>query len=235
VRAACLPTERVRKIGASARQGIKRPSLKATLAGTLLLYIIFVVVLANLSPKKADRYIMAVIPPLILLAGLGLEWLVKQLEQRWARLASKQGQVIAPLVLISGQLFFVISNYPYVLTFYNPLLGGYARAVDQVPTGWGEGIEQAVHWLNQQPDAPNLNISTWYYQNIAEYYMLGNYIGFSNTGSSQLAADYTLFYINQTTRQIPLPALVRYFQRKEPVYTVEKWGCRLFGFIKRQG
>jgi hypothetical protein len=205
------------------RQAIKRPSPKLMLAGTLLLYIIFIIALANLSPKKLDRYVMPVIPPLILLAGLGLEWLVNQLKQGWPWLASKPGQVIVPLLFILGQLYFVITHYPYVLTFYNPLLGGYARAVEQVPTGWGEGIEQAIHWLNQQPDAPSLNISTWY-SNIAEYYMVGKFIGFSETGSTQLAADYTVFYVNQVARQLPFPALVRYFQHKKPVYTVEKSG-----------
>jgi hypothetical protein len=241
---------------------IKRGSLKVRVAGTLLLYVIFVVVLASFSPKKLDRYVMAVIPPLILVAGLGLEWLVNQLKPRWSWLASKQGadapnlptlsvgvfasrrhasvqaacttQVIVPLGIILGQLFFVISNYPYVLTFYNPLLGGFARASEQVPTGWGEGIEQAVHWLNQQPDAPNLNISIWY-SNIAEYYMVGKFIGFSETGGTQLEADYTVFYLNQTTRQLPFPALVRYFQHKEPVYTVEKAGVPYVWVYKAPG
>jgi hypothetical protein len=199
-------------------------SLKARLAGTLLLYIVFIVFLASFSPKKLDRYVMAVIPPLILVAGLGLEWFVNQLKQKWSWLASKQGQIIVPLSLILGQLFFVISHYPYVLTFYNPLLGGFPRAAEQVPTGWGEGIEQAVHWLNQQPDAANLNISSWY-SNIAEYYIVGKFIGFSETGGTQLEADYTIFYINQTTRQLPFPALVRYFQQKTPVYTVEQAGA----------
>lgn len=213
---------------------LKRPSLKLRVAGSLLLYVLFILVLANLSPKKLDRYVMPVIPPLIVLAALGLERLLDQLKRRWPGLASKRGQAVVQLGLILGQLLFVVNHYPYVLTFYNPLLGGFARAVEQVPTGWGEGIEEAVYWLNQQPEAQNLNISTWY-SNIAEYYMVGKFIGFSETGGSQLEADYTIFYINQTTRQLPFPALVEYFQRQKPVYTVEKSGAPYVWVYKAPG
>jgi hypothetical protein len=244
------------------RQEIKRPSAKVMAGGMLLLYIIFTILLASLSPKKTDRYIMGVIPPLILLAGLGLEWLVDQLRQKWPWLTSKQGadaptlptlsvgvsasrrhasvqaarttQVIVLLGLILGQLFFVISNYPYLLTFYNPLLGGFARAVKEVPTGWGEGIEQAVRWVNQQPDAAHLKISSWY-PNIAKYYTVGEALEFPDRGHHQLQADYTIFYLNQILREKPNRVLLHYFQQKEPVYTVEQAGVPYVWVYKAPG
>jgi hypothetical protein len=217
------------------RQEIKGRSPKLILSGALWFYIIFIILFASLSPKKLDRYVMAVIPASILLASLGLEWGVSQLKAwRPGIFTSLQGQIITPLLLILGQILFVISDYPYVLNYYNPLLGGYSRATSQIPIGWGEGIEQAIHWLNQKPDAEKLNISTWY-ANIAEYYMVGNFIGFSETGSTQLEADYTVFYINQVSRELPFPALVRYFQQREPVYTVAKSGVPYVWVYKAPG
>ncbi|MFN8458471.1 MAG: hypothetical protein U0401_28095 [Anaerolineae bacterium] len=49
----------------------KSSALSVKTAGILLLYIVFVILLANASPKKLDRYVMAVIPPLLFLAAVG--------------------------------------------------------------------------------------------------------------------------------------------------------------------
>ena len=40
----------------------------------MLTYIVFIILFANLSPKKLDRYVMGVIPPLIFLAAVGYDY-----------------------------------------------------------------------------------------------------------------------------------------------------------------
>ncbi|MFN8458472.1 MAG: hypothetical protein U0401_28100 [Anaerolineae bacterium] len=60
------------------------------------------------------------------------------------------------------QLVFAILAAPYYLTYYNPFLGGVQEAAQQVPVGWGEGLEQAAHFLNSLPNAKKLNVSSWY-------------------------------------------------------------------------
>jgi len=183
----------------------------------LLAYVLFVILAANVSPKKLDRYVMAVFPALDLLAALGLwgAW-------RWvAPNDSPRRRVggVAALLVILGQAAFTVTGYPYLLTQYNPLLGGTAAAVNTVPVGWGEGLEQAAAYLNRQPNAGSAAVSSWY-SDLFNLYSVGRRASFSDDGRGQLSADYVVFYVNQIQRQKPYPALIDYFRAQPPVFVV---------------
>jgi hypothetical protein len=195
---------------------------------TLLIYVLFIYLSSSLSPKKLDRYVMAVFPAFDVLAAIGyaqisnLKSQIPNLQLPTSNLQSQISNLKSGFwVLIVGVLAaaFVAPYYPYYLSYYNPLLGGIEGAAREVPVGWGEGLEQAAAWLNAQPDAKNLRVSAWY-GDIFFPYFVGKQASFSSSGKSQLAADYVVFYINQVQRQKPYPALVRYFQAQEPIYTV---------------
>lgn len=193
------------------------PNSQVTTGWLLAAYVLYVILTANVSPKKLDRYVMAVFPALDLLAALGFwgAWSIVRRGWPWQRLA----EGVAAALLVVGQSFFVLTNYPYLITSYNPLLGGISTAVQKIPVGWGEGMEQAAAWLNQQPDAANLRVSAWYSDSFFPYFV-GQQASFSSSGKDQLAADYVVFYVNQVQRQKPYPALVRYFQQQPPAFTV---------------
>jgi hypothetical protein len=193
------------------------PASSAKTAGILLLYIIFVILLANASPKKLDRYVMAVIPPLIFLAALGWTQVVGLLHQVWQKRPFIQPVLLGGLIML--QLVFAILAAPYYLTYYNPFLGGVQAAARQVPVGWGEGLEQAAHYLNSLPNAKNLNVSSWY-GDMFEPYFVGQRTSFADDGRAQLAADYVVFFVNQIQRQKPYPGLIDYFQSTPPVFQV---------------
>ena len=186
----------------------------------LLLFMGMVLILANVSPKKADRYALSVILALDLVAGSGWIWLVGKVP---ARYPARNISVASAILLISGQLIFVLISYPYVLSYYNPLLGGYAGAARSVPVGRGEGLEEAAAWINRQQDASQSRVSP-YYRNVTNPYLEGRSLGFSESGESQLLADYVIFYITQTQRNLPYPGLVEYFQRRQPVHTISQSG-----------
>ncbi|GAB4452223.1 MAG: hypothetical protein Fur0044_47360 [Anaerolineae bacterium] len=180
-------------------------------------FIVFIILLANLSPKKLDRYVIAVIPPLLFLAAQGFGWAWQNLLNfAWRR------RLAAPLLagLVILHLMFAILAAPYYLTYYNPLLGGVGQAAQQVPVGWGEGLEQAAAYLNRLPQAETLTVSSWY-SDLFQLYFAGQQTSFSDDGRGQLAADYVVFYINQWQRQKPYPELINYFRAGEPVFTVK--------------
>lgn len=183
----------------------------------LLLFILVVVILANVSPKKADRYALSVILAIDLLAGIGWIWLIQKFMA--PKKPTIKPIIILTALLTAGQFIFIFLNYPYVLTYYNPLLGGFAKAVEMVPVGWGEGLEQAATWINNQPDVQQATI-TPYYENVTNYYLMGTSLDWPKDGKNQVLADYVVFYIAQTQRQLPYPGLVNYFQKQTPVYTV---------------
>jgi len=192
--------------------------LKSKQAAALLaLFILVVVILANVSPKKADRYALSVVLVVDLLAGIGWIWLIQKI------MAAKKITINLTTItslLIAGQLIFIFLNYPYVLTYYNPILGGYAKAVELVPVGWGEGLEQAAAWINSQPDGQEATISP-YYENVTNHYLAGTSLDWPKDGKKQVLADYVVFYIAQTQRQLPYPGLVNYFRKQAPVYTIQ--------------
>jgi hypothetical protein len=47
------------------------------------------------------------------------------------------------------------------LSYYSPLIGGSANAINVVPVGWGEGIDLVADWLNRQPDVGAGVVATW--------------------------------------------------------------------------
>lgn len=189
------------------------------LVAALLAYVVYIYLFASISPKKLDRYVMPMIPALILLAAVGWAWLIDRLAH-WR--GPQWGISVLALVLLL-QIGLVVRNYPYVLTFYNPLLGGFERAAQQVPVGWGEGLEQAAAWVNARPNAGELTVSPWY-SDMVRPYLNTETTSFSSSGRGQLSADYVFFYVNQVQRETPNPALVDYFRRQTPVFEVAHRG-----------
>jgi hypothetical protein len=212
-------------------------------AAVFVIYVLFIYVFGSLSPKKLDRYLMAVFPAVDLLAAIGyaqtLVLFGLLFTPTHAPSTDTEGKSqISPAhapgranfklglwVLIVGVLAvaYVVPNYPYYLSYYNPLLGGIGRAVREVPVGWGEGLEEAAAWLNAQPEAENLRVAAWY-SDVFFPYFDGEQVSFSSSGKSQLTADYVVFYVNQVQRQNPYSAVVRYFQSREPAYTLSVRG-----------
>jgi hypothetical protein len=187
------------------------------------------IVFAGLSPKKLDRYVMGVIPALIFLSAIGLS---KIMQGSGGAGGQWRNTPLAPLLPRSPALSFsllaglaalhlasAIFAAPYYLTYYNPLLGGPKEAVTQVPVGWGEGLEQAAHYLNDLPNASSLTVSAWY-SDIFQPYFTGRRANFADDGRAQLAADYVVFYVNQIQREKPYAGLINYFRAGEPVFVV---------------
>jgi 4-amino-4-deoxy-L-arabinose transferase-like glycosyltransferase len=197
------------------------------IAWVMLTFVFFIIIFANASPKKLDRYVLAVIPALVFLSALGwMKIMPGGTEEQGKKFRLALPLHIPPpsMVLLVGlaslQLIFAIFAMPYYLTYYNPLLGGARQAVTQVPVGWGEGLERAAHYLNGLPQAESLNVSSWY-GDMFHPYFVGQQASFADDGRAQLAADYVVFYVNQIQRQKPFPGLVNYFRMKEPVFVLD--------------
>lgn len=186
---------------------------------SLVAYVLFIIVLANISPKKLDRYVMAVFPALDILVAIGL-WGIWQRLANTRSLSTQTGGAIILILTVAIQGIITITSYPYLLTNYNALLGGSSMAAATVPVGWGEGLEQAAYYLNSLPEAETLRVSSWY-GDIFHPYSVVQRASFSDDGRAQLAADYVVFYVNQIQRQKPYAGLVDYFRAGEPVFVVD--------------
>ena len=215
--------------------GKRRSPFDATIvrraAGGLLIFALIFTLGMTVGAKKFDRYILPVFLALDVIAVLGWAgvagWLRARWPQKsWTRRTSLAAWILAGATLLHGLLTFV--HYPYYFTYYNPLLGDGRTAPKVLFVGWGEGLDQAAAWLNQQPDAEDLRVAAWYHDGPFSYFFDGAAVGVSSDSPLfWLDTDYAVLYVNQWQRQIPSPEAIDYFFAREPVHVVRSGGVEL--------
>jgi hypothetical protein len=123
----------------------------------------------SLGEKKQDRYLLAVLGMLNVIAAVGLRALLPQARAALARgLArgskrasswlknSSYAWLLLPVAIV--QAVTCLPHHPYYLTYYNPLVGGNRAAARALLIGWGEGNELAADYLNRLPNADELTV-----------------------------------------------------------------------------
>ncbi len=205
----------------------QKPDLPTRMVLILLAYALLYSVLITIGGKKQDRYILPAFPALAALAGLGWAWLIEKVQASNTRMF--RWVIGIGVLLVLGQMTFVLPHHPYYFTYYNPLLGGGRAATRSVTVGWGEGLDQAARWLNTLPDAESLQVVSWY-STTFEPFFRGHAIykieeeKISRTPKPALAADYVVLYVNQIQRELPSPGALQFFLAAPSVYTVTLHG-----------
>jgi len=204
-------------------------SVARRVALALLIFALVFTAGMSIGAKKFDRYILPAFLALDVIAALGWVGLGVWIAERFRLkrvLWSVAGIAVAGVVLLHG--LFTALHAPYYLTYFNPLAGGSRTAPFAVWVGWGEGLDAAAAWLNQQPDAENLRTAAFYYDGPFSYFFDGKA---SNLGYGSplfwLGMDYAVTYVSQWQRQIPVPETIAWFDSKEPVHTVQFRGLDL--------
>jgi hypothetical protein len=189
----------------------------------LLVYIVLYTLLVTYGGKKQDRYILPAFPALMMLAALGYLYLLR------FRLRQRYYQWLIPISLIILQTILVLPYHPYYFSYYNPFAGGGSLAARTVQVGWGEGLNEAAAYLNTLPEAESSQVVSWY-STTFEPYFKGQAIykiedeKISRSAKPGLAADYVVFYINQTQRELPSVGALQFFRVNAPLYTVTLQG-----------
>jgi len=183
-------------------------------------FVILFVLFLSLSPKKASRYVLPIFPVLAIFAGVGLEWFWRRLFRRWA---VSWLPMLGMVAIVQGGCS--LPHYPYYTTYYNPLFGGGWLAPQVLLVGWGEGLDQAGHYLNTVQGVSQLEAASVYRREFAPYFV-GEEVEWSDEHVKDEdlltwhRADYTVLYINQVQRQIPNEATIRYFRSLRPEFIV---------------
>ncbi|MCX6044337.1 MAG: hypothetical protein NT075_04440 [Chloroflexi bacterium] len=194
----------------------------------------------TLGGKKFDRYLLPIFPMLDVLAALGWIGVAQLVVQWWQMRSAKENRAIAPsqldqrglpvvlgvTLLLHGIFGFV--NYPEYLTYYNPLLGGSATAPQVLMVGWGEGLDEAADWLNQQPGAENLRIASTYGDGPLSYFLKTKQpVQSFWTPDFWFDSDYAVLYVNQWQRSDIIRDIVNYFSEQTPAHVVRLHGLEL--------
>jgi hypothetical protein len=194
--------------------------------GGLLLFVLLFTAFMTVGAKKFDRYLLPIYPPLDLMAGMGwtlaVSWIRQQQAQRWT-------QVLAPAIIIVAvlaQAAGTVSSYPYYFSYYNSLLGGTVRAPEVMMIGWGEGLNQAARFLNNQPGAAERQVATGVWLTTFSYYYTGPVVSTRfEPGVGVLEdwanSDYYVLYVNEKQREKISPDLATYLAALKPVHVVQ--------------
>jgi len=191
----------------------------------LVLYAVLFIFVMSLGAKKFDRYIIPSYLTLDFLAGMGwfaiAFWIWKRTKLRIIRGVS----VLLLSLIIAIQAGLMIKTYPYYLSYYNPWIGGSARAPDVMMIGWGEGLDQTARYLNAKPNAERLRVMSHYPDGSFSYFFKGETLDLVDDweGIDSEAfddVDYIVLYYHQWQRQRPYPAMLDYFASQTPEYIV---------------
>ncbi len=221
-----------------------RPLVRQAAIGFLVSGLVFVA-LMSLPAKKFDRYILPAFPAFEVISALGWMALAMWVGVWWARRRTgiqdvgktqlsetRPFWVAAAITLFVGVVplhsMLTALHSPYYLTYFNPLAGGSATAPEIMIVGWGEGLDQAAAWLNEQPDAEQQRIVSWYYDGPLSYFTKAE-PGGVRYGSSLawLDNDFVVLYINQIQRNIPSKEAIDWYLAQEPAYRVDFGGIEL--------
>jgi hypothetical protein len=202
------------------------------LAFGLLTFALVLTLGMTIGAKKFDRYLLPAFPALDVLAALGwialANWVIRRLGRALTP-SPAHPLTWSPFLaafLLHGLLGFL--HYPYYLTYYNPLTGGARTAAWVLFAGWGEGLDQAARWLNEQPNAEALRVVAWYADGPFSYFFRGQEVTVGESSPLYwLDTDYTVVYVNQWQRQLPSPEAIAYFAAQTPVYSVRNGGLDL--------
>jgi len=94
------------------------------------------------------RHTLFVLPPLVCVAALGLEWGLRQLRLFWQRLAQSTLAALVGLIV-----FQMVSLHPYQYVYFNQMTGGLQAAYLHDETDyWGLSHKEAADWLNANVD-----------------------------------------------------------------------------------
>ena len=189
----------------------------------LLAHILVITIELSLILSKVDRYLITVFPALNILSALGvvllIEWGLDRISYRPNNLSRGWLFVGATTAILIIQLALMLPAHPYFFTYWNPLLGGSRAAVQTLPVGSGEGIDQVVNYVNQQPDAAQLKLICGASQPWCQNLFAGETLRFASyAGGRWLEADYASFYISHLQRDKYPPEVVDFFMAQTPVF-----------------
>lgn len=180
--------------------------------------------LMTLAAKKFDRYLLPAFPLVALAAGWGILQAARLLGKRLPGPAVAY-PLLAGILAVGIQLSGVAQTSPYYLSYYSPLMGGTVEAPASMMVGWGEGFDQVADYLNAQPDAENLVVSTEAWRSPLSYFLDGNarFAAFVDDPGGLFrwaSSDYYLLYVTPLTRNGVWPDLLKLIEQKTPVLTV---------------
>lgn len=203
--------------------GMRQRRLRAPVL-VLLSFAVGYTVFMTLGAKKLERYILPAALVLDILAAVGwtvvVDWVVP--VRRPIRPDLRRAvPVLVAVVLALSQLAMLWPTRPYYFAYYNPLVGGTSAAPQVLRVGYGEGLEKAAAYLNQQPQAEELRAATTHFAQFAPFFRGHTY----DAGAVHPAVpDYYVLYRPHLQRELLPEIRNQFYPGKAPEAVVSCCG-----------
>jgi hypothetical protein len=183
----------------------------------------------SLGSKKFDRYVLAIYPPLALVAAAGWTAACRWVRQHCSPTAARATITVLVLSLVGAQIALARAAFPYYFSYYNPLLGGTSAAPAVMMVGWGEGLDQVARYLDSRADVPSPRVMIGVWGGTFSYFFHGRirdskFAPGEATIRDWKRSDFCVIYINQWQRQQIPNELLEYLSRRTPAFVLRLQG-----------
>lgn len=201
----------------------------------LLVWIASFLALLSIPPGyKEVKNALSVLPPLLLLAGLGLAaaaaWLERRLGARPARLVFAAGLV----GLIAAGLHATWSWWPYPKNYTWPWRPDPQTLEVRELIGEGEGIKEAIAYIRAQ-GPPDARLGMFTGRNNAEYYYPADLLGDPVRPEHLADYDWLLVLPKLTFSGSDSHPLVAWLRSREPTHIVRQHQIELVRLYRLDG
>jgi 4-amino-4-deoxy-L-arabinose transferase-like glycosyltransferase len=195
----------------------------------LLLFALLFTAFMSLGSKKFDRYVLAIYPPLALVAAAGWTAACRWVRQHCSPTAARATITVLVLSLVGAQIALARAAFPYYFSYYNPLLGGTSAAPAVMMVGWGEGLDQVARYLDSRADVPSPRVMIGVWGGTFSYFFHGRirdskFAPGEATIRDWKRSDFCVIYINQWQRQQIPNELLEYLSRRTPAFVLRLQG-----------
>lgn len=198
----------------------------------LLGFAVYYVSVMALGSFKQERYMICVVAALDVAAAAGLVWAGDRLWAAWRRRGAARPFLLPALAATAlfavGQVLPATLSHPYYYSYYNPLLGGAPVAYRLIQVGAGEGLDQAMHHLNQLPQPEQQTVVCGTNEVRCTYASSGQQIlkqeTLNYTDAGWVSADHVVTYVFQQQRGDYPPGLLNYLARHTGIEKVVTLG-----------
>jgi hypothetical protein len=220
----------------SLQSALKKKEWSLKLVGFWSLIVIYTVGM-TLPWKSSDKYYAPVFLLACLIAGLGWHLVSEWMVQRTGKPGF--GTILLAAILVI-QLAVSLNHFPYYFSYYNPLLGGTARASQTRMIGVGEGLDIAGRYLDSLEDSQDLRVMSFYGIGPFSYFFDGRVEAVYDVNEEVWTPDfvrtlqqmdYLVIYTNQKFRNGPT-RLFELLEDVSPVYMVELHGAEYVWIYK---
>jgi hypothetical protein len=198
--------------------------------GALAAFAVFFIIAMSPFPKKFNRYLVPIFPSVDVLAAVSLAWAATRLPfllHGYNTCIRVLQRGIAEVYLFCVALLALLTATQwgnYTIAAFNPALGGEVRGAQTFMVGWGEGLEQAAAWLNQQPDITGVLTLSTTTRPLQPYLRKGAQAITPSTSTLPKDAGYMVIYIRDVLTGFVPPPFDQFFGRVTPLYIVRIGG-----------